>query len=114
MQRTEEYETLSRVVGTDPQGALAWIRRQESWERRLRALETGPSGGTGRGARALRLVSPAGPGGTPRRDRRPDDRNRRGRASDATRGAADDEGPTRPEHARRGISDRSTRRAVRR
>jgi hypothetical protein len=43
MQRTREYRPAVAVAGHDPVGALAWLSRQDRWDRRLRALEGAPA-----------------------------------------------------------------------
>jgi hypothetical protein len=39
MQNTSKYLDPSRVAGADVAAGLAWLRRQDAWDRRLRALD---------------------------------------------------------------------------
>jgi hypothetical protein len=39
MQNTPKYLDPSRVAGADVGAGLAWLRRRDAWDRRLRALD---------------------------------------------------------------------------
>ena len=39
MQNTSKYLDPSRVAGADVAAGLAWLRRRDAWDRRLRALD---------------------------------------------------------------------------
>jgi hypothetical protein len=56
MQRTEQYGTPSTVAGAGPEDALAWIRRRDRWDQRLRDLEAERPLDPKPGDRHLRLM----------------------------------------------------------
>jgi hypothetical protein len=56
MQRTEQYGTPSTVAGAGPEDALAWIRRRDRWDQRLRDLEAERTLDPRPGERHLRLM----------------------------------------------------------
>jgi hypothetical protein len=55
MQRTSQH-IRTRVAGAAAAEAVAWLDRQQAWERRLAALERGDGAGTDQEAVAARAV----------------------------------------------------------